>query len=96
MKKFILPAATLLAILPAAAHAEEVRRFEHEGHTYSYTIKALGDRRIITGIDEKTRKPFTLRVGTHKVRGIVGSQQVEFSLKDVEPLTKPVTTLAAR
>ncbi|WP_260582213.1 hypothetical protein [Sphingopyxis sp. PET50] len=96
MKKLILPTLALFAILPAAVHAEEVRRFEHEGRVYSYTIKTVGDRRIITGIDEQTGKPFKLRVGTHKVRGTVGSQQVEFSLKDVERLDKAVTVLAAR
>lgn len=96
MKKIILPIVALFAVVPAAAQAEEARRFEHEGRIYSYTIKTVGDRRVISGIDEATGKPFTLRVGTHKVRGTVGSQQVEFSLKDVEPLKASVTVLAAR
>ena len=96
MKKFILPILTLFAVLPAAAQAEESRRFEHEGRVYSYTIKTVGDRRIIDGVDEASGKRFSLRVGTHKVRGTVGSQQVEFSLKDVEPLTASVTILASR
>lgn len=96
MKKLILPILTLLTVLPAAAHAEEVRRFEHEGRIYSYTIKTVGERRVIDGVDEATGKRFSLRVGTHKVRGTVGSQQVEFSLKDVEPLKATVTVLAAR
>lgn len=96
MKKLILPILTLLTVLPAAAHAEEVRRFEHEGNIYSYTVSTLGDRRVINGVEEKTGKPFKLRVGTHQVRGTVGSQQVQFSLKDVEPLKATVTVLAAR
>jgi hypothetical protein len=96
MKKIILPMLTLFALVPAAAHAEEVRRFEHEGRIYSYTIKTVGERRVIDGVDEATGKRFSLRVGTHKVRGTVGSQQVEFSLKDVEPLKASVTVLAAR
>ena len=96
MKKFLLPILTLLTVLPAAAHAEEARRFEHEGRIYSYTIKTVGERRIIDGVDEASGKRFSLRVGTHKVRGTVGSQQVEFSLKDVEPLKASVTVLAAR
>lgn len=95
MKKIILSIVALFAVVPAA-QAEEARRFEHEGRIYSYTIKTVGDRRVISGIDEATGKPFTLRVGTHKVRGTVGSQQVEFSLKDVEPLKASVTVLAAR
>jgi len=96
MKKVLLPILTLFAVLPAAAHAEEARRFEHEGRIYSYTIKTVGERRIIDGVDEASGKRFSLRVGTHKVRGTVGSQQVEFSLKDVEPLKATVTVLAAR
>ncbi|MBL8651963.1 MAG: hypothetical protein JNL35_16365 [Sphingopyxis sp.] len=96
MKKFILPILTLLAAVPAAAHAEEVRRFEHEGRIYSYTVTDLGDRRVISGVEEKTGKPFKLRVGTHQVRGTVGSQQVRFSLRDVKPLAASVTVLAAR
>ena len=96
MKKFILPILGLFAILPATAHADETRRFEHEGRVYSYTITTIGEHRVIRGVEEKTGKPFTLRVGSHKVRGTVGSQQVEFSLKDVEPLTQPATTLASR
>ncbi|HMQ20825.1 MAG TPA: hypothetical protein PKC77_16850 [Sphingopyxis sp.] len=96
MKKLILPTLALFSAIPAAAHAEEVRRFEHEGRIYSYTVATVGEHRVIRGVEEKSGKPFTLRVGTHKVRGTVGSQQVVFSLKDVEPLAKPATTLAAR
>ena len=96
MKKFILPMLTLLAAVPATAHAEEVRRFAHEGRIYSYTITDLGDHRVISGVEEKTGQPFKLRVGTHQVRGPVGSQQVQFSLRDVKPLEATVTILAAR
>jgi hypothetical protein len=94
MKKLFLP--ILLAIIPATAHAEEARRFEHEGRIYSYTITQVGESRIIVGVEEKTGKPFKLRVGTHQVRGTVGSQQVQFSLRDVKPLAASVTVLAAR
>ena len=98
MKNYILPALGLLALAPTAALAkdEPVKRFEHEGSTYSYTVTKVGDTRVINGVEERTGKPFTLRVGSHRVRGTVGSQQVEFSLKDVEPLTQPATTLASR
>ena len=52
--------------------------------------------RVISGVEEKTGKPFKLRVGEHRVRGTIGSQQVSFALRDVKPLTKAATTLAAR
>ena len=98
MKKFILPALGLIALAPTAALAkdEAVKRFEHEGSTYSYTVTKVGDTRVINGVEERTGKPFTLRVGSHRVRGTVGSQQVSFTLRDVEPLNVEPTTLASR
>ena len=98
MKKFILPALGLIALAPTAALAkdEAVKRFEHEGATYSYTVTKVGDTRVIHGVEERTGKPFTLRVGSHRVRGTVGSQQVSFTLRDVQPLVKPAATLASR
>ena len=98
MKKFILPALDLLALAPTAALAkdEAVKRFEHDGATYSYTVTQVGDTRVINGVEERTGKPFTLRVGQHRVRGTVGSQQVSFTLRDVEPLKIETTTLASR
>jgi len=98
MKKIILPALGLLALAPSIALAKDAptNRFEHDGSTYSYTVTKVGDTRIISGVEERTGKPFTLRVGTHRVRGTVGTQQVSFPLRDVEPLVKPATTLASR
>ena len=98
MKKFILPALGLLALAPAAALAKDAtaQRFEHKGVTYSYTVTQVGDTRVITGVEERTGKPFTLRVGPHRVRGTVGSQQVNFALRDVESFQGETTTLASR
>ena len=97
MKKFFLPILALAALAPAAVRAEEPapQRFAHEGRIYSYTVTNVGGYRVISGIEEKSGKPFTLRVGENRVRGTVGSQQVSFTLRDVEPLAK-VTVLAAR
>src|SRR3546814_12119238 len=79
MKNYILPALGLLALAPTAALAkdEAVKRFEHEGATYSYTVPRVGDTRVIHGVEERSGKPFTLRVGSHRVRGPVGSQRSE-------------------
>lgn len=98
MKKFILPALGLLTLAPSVAFAKDTptNRFEHEGSSYSYTVTQVGDTRVITGVEERTGKPFTLRVGQHRVRGTVGSQQVSFALRDVQPLVKPSATLASR
>ena len=98
MKNIFLPTLALFALFPAAVQAEEpaAQRFEHGGSIYSYTVTQVGDTRVISGIEEKTGKPFKLRVGEHRVRGTIGSQQVSFALRDVKPLTKAATTLAAR
>ena len=98
MKNYILPALGLLALAPTAALAkdEPVKRFEHEGATYSYTVTQVGDTRVIHGVEERTGKPFKLRVGERRVRSTVGSQQVSFTLRDVEPLKIETTTLASR
>lgn len=94
MKKFFLPILALSTLSSVAAQAQE-QRFEHEGRIYSYTVTRAGDTRVISGVEEKTGKPFVLRVGEHRVRGTVGSQQVSFPLREVEPLAK-VTILASR
>ncbi|MDO9368804.1 MAG: hypothetical protein Q7T68_09570 [Sphingopyxis sp.] len=98
MKKFILLALTPLALAPSIALAKDAptNRFEDEGATYSYSVTHIGDTRIISGVEERTGKPFTLRVGTHRVRGTVGSQQVSFPLREVEPLKTTTATLASR
>ena len=98
MKKLILPALALVAIVPAAVQAEEAatQRFEHDGSVYSYTVTEADGVRVITGVEEKSGKPFKLRIGQHRVRGTVGSQQVSFSLRDVAPLEKSPSTLASR
>lgn len=94
MKKILLSVAALFAAVPVAAHAQE-QRFEHEGRIYSYSVTQAGGYRVISGVEEKTGKPFVLRVGERRVRGTVGSQQVSFTLREVEPLAK-VTILASR
>ncbi len=97
MKKFVLPALALLALAPSVALAKDAptNRFEHEGKTYSYTVKQVGDTRVISGVEERTGKPFTLRVGQRRVRGTVGSQQVNFALRDVEQFKTESATLAS-
>src|SRR3546814_15546543 len=62
MKNYILPALGLLALAPTAALAkdEAVKRFEHEGATYSYTVTRVGDTRVIHGVEERSGKPFKI------------------------------------
>lgn len=97
MKKFFVSILALAALAPSAVRAEEPvpQRFAHDGRIYSYTVTHAGNYRVISGIEEKSGKPFMLRVGENRVRGTVGSQQVSFTLRDVEPLAK-VGTLASR
>ncbi len=98
MKIFLLPAMALFAIMPTIAHADDAatQRFEHDGSMYVYSVTTVGKVRVISGVEEKSGKPFRLRVGERQVRGNVGSQQVTFSLRDVEPIKKASPSLAAR
>jgi len=98
MKIVLFPAFAAAVLAPAFVAAAEPaqQRFEHAGHVYAYSVTETDGYRIISGIEEKSGKPFKLRVGTHRVRGTVGTQQVNFSLRDVEPLGKAAVTLAAR
>ena len=98
MKTILFPALAAAVLAPAVVAAAEPaqQRFEHPGHVYAYSVTETDAYRIISGIEEKSGKPFKLRVGTHRVRGTVGTQQVNFSLRDVEPLGKAAVTLAAR
>ncbi len=98
MKTSFLPALALLTLTPVVGHTEEptTQRFEHKGSTYSYTVTRVGEVRVISGVEEETGKPFVLRVGAHRVRGTVGSQQVSFPLRDVEPRRMATATLASR
>lgn len=93
MKKFILPALAVFALYPAVANAETAEnRFEHDGRTYSYTVKDYGDYRVISGVEEASRKTFRLRVGESRVRGTVGAANVNFPLRDVQPLVATAKT----
>lgn len=94
----LLSAITLSAAAPAIAQTDDTaaRRFEHAGNIYSYTVTRSGNSRVISGIDERSGKPFRLRVGERRVRGTVGTQQVDFALRDVKPLATPATVLAVR
>ena len=87
MKKIFLAAVAVFAVYPAVANAETApQRFEHDGKAYSYTVEDRGDYRLIRGVEENSRKPFVLRVGESRVRGTMGSTNVNFPLKDVKPL----------
>lgn len=87
MKKIFLAAVAVFAVYPAVANAETApQRFEHDGKAYNYTVENRGDYRVIVGVEETSNKPFRLRVGESRVRGTMGSQQVNFPLRDVQPL----------
>lgn len=87
MKKIFLPALTLAALAPSVVVAEAApQRFTHEGKSYSYTVEDRGDYRLIRGVEENSRKSFVLRVGESRVRGTMGSNNVNFPLKDVQPM----------
>ncbi|PXW79352.1 hypothetical protein C7451_101417 [Blastomonas natatoria] len=95
MKKLGLLALPLtLLALPAAAHAAEPEEvtFEHDGDRYVYTVKRVGDLRIIDGTETRSGKRFTLRVSNKRVTGTVGDSKVRFSRSAITPLADTETT----
>ncbi len=94
MKKhslLVLPFA--LMALPAAAHAAEPEQvtFEHAGDRYVYTVKTVGNHKIIDGTETRSGKRFTLRVSDKRVTGIVGDSEVRFHRSAVTPLAETET-----
>ena len=91
MKKHSLLALPLtLVALPAALHAAEPEQvtFEHAGDRYVYTVKMVGDDKIIDGTETRSGKRFSLRVSDKRVSGTVGDSQVRFSRSAVVPLAE--------
>lgn len=89
MKKLSLLALPLAMVaMPAIAQvaAPEQVAFEHAGDRYVYTVKMVGDTKIIDGTETRSGKRFTLRVSDKRVTGIVGDSPVSFKRSDVTPL----------
>ena len=95
MKKLSLVALQLtLLAMPAAAqtaHPEQVT-FEHDGSRYVYTVKMVGDTKIIDGTETRSGKRFNLRVSDKRVTGTVGDSEVRFKRSDVTPLAQTEIT----
>jgi hypothetical protein len=81
-------AALTLAIVPAAAQAEESApvSFEYAGQTYTYTTEYVGKTRVLRGEVGPRKERFTLRVGKHWVDGTMNGDAVSFPLSTVRPL----------
>lgn len=95
MKKLSLLALPLtLLTVPAAAQTGEPERvtFEHDGSRYVYTVKKVGDTRIIDGTETRSGKRFNLRVSEKRVTGTVGDSEVRFKRSDVTPIAQTETT----
>ena len=80
---------TLLA-MPAAAQTAQPEQvtFEHDGSRYVYTVKMVGDTKIIDGTETRSGKRFNLRVSDKRVTGTVGDNEVRFKRSDVTPLAR--------
>lgn len=88
----VLPLA--LVAMPAIAQVAtpEQVTFEHDGDRYVYTVKMVGDTKIIDGTETRSGKRFTLRVSDKRVTGIVGDSPVRFKRSDVTPLAQTEIT----
>ncbi len=94
----MLKTISILIAVTAVATPALADTFVHDGTTYVYSIEQRGDIQILTGVDSKTRRPFTLRVSRNWVDGNVDGSPVSFSKRDVIR-SKPsvlTTEIAAR
>lgn len=82
----------LLAV-PAAAYAAEPEEvtFEHDGDRYVYTVRMVGEDKIIDGTETRSGKRFNLRVTNKRVSGMVGTSQVRFPRSAVTPIAETET-----
>ncbi|MBA4781108.1 MAG: hypothetical protein MK060_05275 [Blastomonas sp.] len=80
---------TLLA-MPAAAQTAQPEQvtFEHDGSRYVYTVKMVGDTKIIDGTETRSGKRFNLRVSDKRITGTVGDSPVSFRRSDVTPIAQ--------
>lgn len=95
MKKLSLVALPLtLLAMPAAAQTAQPEQvaFEHDGSRYVYTVKMVGDTKIIDGTETRSGKRFNLRVSDKRVTGTVGDSEVRFKRSDVTPLAQTEIT----
>ena len=91
MKKLSLIALPLsLLAVPATAQTAQPEQvsFEHDGNRYVYTVKMVGDTKIIDGTETRSGKRFTLRVSDRRVTGTVGDNPVSFRRSDVAPIAQ--------
>lgn len=83
---FSLALAATAFSAPALAADKDVTTFSHDGVEYSYEVKPVGSKQLVTG-SASTGEPFRLMISEKYVRGTFAGQPVAFSRDSVEPLT---------
>jgi len=81
---FSLALAATAVSAPALASTES-SSFKHEGVEYSYAVKNVGSKKIVTGTSSNG-EPFRLMITDTRVRGTYNGRPVSFSRENVEPL----------
>lgn len=71
---------------PAMAADKESTTFSHDGIEYSYEVKSVGSKQLVTGT-ASTGDSFRLLISDKYVRGTYDGQPVSFSRDSVEPLS---------
>ena len=78
MRKSLLPL-FLLAVVPAAAQAEQPVRFEQDGSRFEYVVTDRADgSRLISGRNLTANQNFQLLVRGDRVSGTFGGSAVAF------------------
>lgn len=80
VKSILAAVALSTAALPtfALADAPEQVTLTHEGRTYVYSVAVRGETRVISGYEQSSQTPFTLRLRNGMVRGSYGTTPIAF------------------
>jgi hypothetical protein len=93
---FAAAAAALLTAGAASARDTEVTKeqFVHDGNTYVYTTKTVGDQRIIDGRSYPAGTGFHLVVRGEMVTGTTGGVPVKFRVASARGAAAPIAVAA--
>ena len=91
----ILAAVTAALTSTIGLAAEGTQRFTHDGLTYVYSEKQVGDRRVIDGRTYPAGAAFHLIVRGDRVSGLAGGVPVDFAVAAAKGATGAVE-IAAR
>lgn len=82
LKSISFTAVAVALSVTSIAHAQEKETFEHDGVTYVYTVKQVGETQRITGYHYPAGSRFSLAVRNGTVTGNYNGTPVRFDVSE--------------